>query len=310
MRTEDPIDIEIIRLSRSELGLGAEPPRLHFSLPVNLEGPMDQDWPVHPYTEIFYVDSGSGTVKIEGRPFKAEPGSILLFRPEEQHRTILTEKQFLKGGAVHFSTNSLTGEFGRITPENLYSLKDSNRSELKGILSDIALENRELQVGARNMADALLTVFLIRCIRLSGINPPKRDATPGAAAMRRIVEGCTDYIKKHFHETVTLEETAAQCGVSSFYLSHVFSNYTGTTFSENLLSVRMKAAVELLEDPEIPLKEIARRTGYGDIYYFTKVFKKHFLLPPGAYRRTKLSGTRKNKEKTSLSKDSDGPDTV
>lgn len=303
MSTADPIDLEIIRLRRSELGLGAEPPRLHFSLPVNLEGPMDQDWPVHPYAEIFYVDSGSGTVQIESRSFKAEPGSILLFHPEAEHRTILTPKQFLTGGTIHFSANSLAGEFSRIEPEALLSLRDTDRSGLKNILMDIAQENRDLPVGARNMADALLTMFLIRCIRISGVIPPERDTTPGEAAMRRIVERCTDYVQSRYHQAVTLEETADYCGVSSFYLSHVFSRYTGTTFSENLLSVRMQAAVELLENPEIPLKEIARRTGYSDIYYFTKVFKKHFLLPPGAYRRNKLAGAKKDKERTTLSKD-------
>jgi AraC-like DNA-binding protein/mannose-6-phosphate isomerase-like protein (cupin superfamily) len=290
------VEKEIAKLTRSELGYTSEPPRLHFSLPVNFSGPLDQEWPIHDYCELFYVDDGSGIIKINSKSFKIIPGAIFLFQPEDEHSTVLHEKDTVKGAAIHFSPNSLSGEFSSIEPRALYSVSGADYENLKEILENIARENRELPTGARNMSDALLAIFIIKCIRLFGSPLQDRDATPGEAASRRIVEGCTRYIGENFFRPVTLEEAACRTGVSSFYLSHVFSRYTGTTFTEHLLSVRMQAAVELLENPELPLKEIAKRCGYNDVYYFTKVFKKHFLLPPGTYRKNKLSGTKKDKE--------------
>ena len=74
--------------------------------------------------------------------------------------------------------------------------------------------------------------------------------------------------------------------VSPFYLSHVFSKYTGSTFTEYLTDIRMNHARVLLTQTDLSIRRVADRVGYPDGYYFTKVFKKRFAAPPGRYRKS------------------------
>jgi iron complex transport system substrate-binding protein len=47
----------------------------------------------------------------------------------------------------------------------------------------------------------------------------------------------------------------------------------------------MKLAAERLTDPSLSLREAAAATGYDDVYYFSKLFKKHHGISPGRYRK-------------------------
>jgi len=80
--------------------------------------------------------------------------------------------------------------------------------------------------------------------------------------------------------------------VSPFYLSHVFSQYMGVTFTEYLTDVRMHHARTMLVESGRSIGEIADRTGYSDVYYFSKVFKRHHTMPPGMYRKRALGRGR------------------
>lgn len=53
---------------------------------------------------------------------------------------------------------------------------------------------------------------------------------------------------------------------------------------EYLTAYRIERAVELLQQTDIPVREIAVRVGYTDANYFTKVFKRHLGVTPTEYR--------------------------
>ena len=47
---------------------------------------------------------------------------------------------------------------------------------------------------------------------------------------------------------------------------------------------RIKLASNLLTETELPVKQIALKSGYRDVFYFCKVFKKYRLYTPSEYR--------------------------
>lgn len=46
----------------------------------------------------------------------------------------------------------------------------------------------------------------------------------------------------------------------------------------------MTTAAELLAKTQLPISEIANKTGYPDNQYFSKVFRQHFSMSPSSYR--------------------------
>lgn len=74
-------------------------------------------------------------------------------------------------------------------------------------------------------------------------------------------------------------------GLSSYYLSKMFSNYKGMSPTKYMTYLRIEKAKELLlSQPELLAKDIAAIVGYEDSHYFSKIFKKETGSWPSDYR--------------------------
>ena len=85
-------------------------------------------------------------------------------------------------------------------------------------------------------------------------------------------------------QDVSLDQAAEAMGMSAFYFSRFFRTSYNQTVLEYLTAYRIDRAVELLQQTDIPVREIAVRVGYTDANYFTKVFKRHLGVTPTEYR--------------------------
>lgn len=89
-----------------------------------------------------------------------------------------------------------------------------------------------------------------------------------------------EYVRTHYSENVTLENTAKRFFVSKEYLSSAFKKETGATFTRYLISVRMEKAKEMILEYGIPIQRVAEMVGYTDIAYFYRTFKRFFGTTP------------------------------
>jgi AraC-like DNA-binding protein len=82
-----------------------------------------------------------------------------------------------------------------------------------------------------------------------------------------------------------LKHLAAGCRMSYPHFRRLFTLAAGLPPGEFIIAERMKKAGHLLRQITPPsLKETAELCGYDDIYYFSRLFKQHYGLPPGRYR--------------------------
>ncbi|GGG14327.1 DNA-binding response regulator [Paenibacillus albidus] len=93
------------------------------------------------------------------------------------------------------------------------------------------------------------------------------------------------YIEHHFAEAVTLEGLARAFFVSKEYLSKVFKQEYGRGVTDYILHLRMEQAKTWLADERIPIKTVAEMSGYEDVAYFYRVFKKYYGIAPGEMRK-------------------------
>lgn len=92
------------------------------------------------------------------------------------------------------------------------------------------------------------------------------------------------WLAHHYMQDISLDQAAEAMGMSSFYFSRFFRTAYNQTFVEYLTAYRIRQAVRLLEETDIPVREIAPRVGYVDAGYFSKVFKRHVGVTPTEYR--------------------------
>ncbi len=93
------------------------------------------------------------------------------------------------------------------------------------------------------------------------------------------------YIKNNISKPITRDRVAKACNLSASYLSRLLKTATGYTFSRLLNRFRCDYACSLLEHTSLTASEVAFAAGFNDQSYFTKVFKHHLGVTPGAYRR-------------------------
>ncbi|MGE7623631.1 helix-turn-helix domain-containing protein [Viridibacillus sp. NPDC096237] len=100
------------------------------------------------------------------------------------------------------------------------------------------------------------------------------------------VNGALDYIDIYYTDSsLNLTTLADFLGISTSYLSMLFSSTKGITFKQYLNEKRLTHAMQLLKETSLPISEIALTTGFNDANYFSKVFKSNFTISPIAYRQ-------------------------
>lgn len=90
-----------------------------------------------------------------------------------------------------------------------------------------------------------------------------------------------EYVDANYKGSISLEEVANRFYISKEYLSKLYKEYTGESFSSYVTKKRMQKAKTLIAEYNIPIKEVCEIVGYSDKAHFYKMFKKHFNLTPG-----------------------------
>ncbi len=97
------------------------------------------------------------------------------------------------------------------------------------------------------------------------------------------------YIHQNYNRDLSLEDVAGAVYISPCYLSRIFKQTQGLNFIDYLTSVRLENAKHLLRTTSESIAEIAKKVGYRDPKYFSRVFKKYEGCSPGEYRKSNFS---------------------
>ena len=82
-----------------------------------------------------------------------------------------------------------------------------------------------------------------------------------------------------------VEKTAALLGVHRGSLSRAFSEGYGITVTHYITRCRVRHAIKLLKETELPIRDIAKQSGFNTQEYFSRVFLEQTGSTPAAFRR-------------------------
>ncbi|KAA8786486.1 iron complex transport system substrate-binding protein [Paenibacillus sp. 4624] len=99
-----------------------------------------------------------------------------------------------------------------------------------------------------------------------------------------IVTEAIQYIQAHYRESITAEKLAGRYHCSTSYLSRLFRNQIGLGPIEYLIHERVHRAKQLLLNSDARIQDVASKVGYADVYYFSRLFKKHTGRSPLQFR--------------------------
>lgn len=101
---------------------------------------------------------------------------------------------------------------------------------------------------------------------------------------RHFAERLRDYISEHIGEPLDSQKVADAMGISRTRMYQQCQQYLGMGIAEYVKKLRIEYGQRLLADTELPVSEIAYRTGFNDYNYFCRVFKAETGMSPRKYR--------------------------
>ncbi|UJF31329.1 response regulator transcription factor [Paenibacillus hexagrammi] len=107
-----------------------------------------------------------------------------------------------------------------------------------------------------------------------------------ANSLTPIVLMTKKYLETYYYkEDLSLSEVAEHMNVNANYLSKLLKKELGRSFVDYLTEVRIKKAIQYLNDPTSKMYEIAEKVGYHTQHYFSHTFKKMTGVSPMEFRK-------------------------
>lgn len=96
-----------------------------------------------------------------------------------------------------------------------------------------------------------------------------------------------NYIRDHYRQELSVQGIADILGLNRSYMTSRFTLENGISPSKYLSQIRMEKASEYLLTTDLTISAIAEAVGFQDVFYFSRLFKKHKKMSPSCYRQEK-----------------------
>jgi len=103
------------------------------------------------------------------------------------------------------------------------------------------------------------------------------------------VQKAIAYMESGLAQDISLQHVAGQVHLHPGHLSELFKKEIGVTFGDFVTGKRIRLAMDMLVVSPAKVSEVAAISGYEDVKYFSRLFKKHTGKTPSEYREEAVS---------------------
>lgn len=249
-----------------------------------------------PFHVAIYLLQGSMEIIEDGVPYRIMPHQLFFLKSGVHH---WGEKPFEHGSSwyyAHFYCEDPQEKMTRL-PENVfYDTKvclDRTANEKYIVVPKLTdcTETDQIRRHFEKLIDAHVHGNIPQesvCLWQIFLESMKSEREESVESV--YVKQIREYINKHFTDGFTSKDIEKICGLSYKYAGTLFKNTTGQTIKEYQYTLRLRRAEQLLAATDKSVTEIARLTGYSDVFYFSKIFHRKKGCTPRDYRKEYTPG--------------------
>ena len=247
----------------------------------------------HDELEIIYVKSGFLTVNISGENYIGKPGDAFVVSPGNLHFmgsqtgtvdyfTFLFPLKYIAFRSDDMLDDKLIEPLNSghlmISPE----IKDTVKEQCEQLAGVYAAEidKSESKITSQIRKKIILLQFINELWKKGFI--VENDTTGRNTVEKEMVS----YIQQNYTGKILLREFGEQFHLSEKYISRYFKEHFHITLSQYVTYLRLEHAKQMLQETDISVTEVAMQSGYQNISYFIRSFKKTYGVSPLKYRKS------------------------
>lgn len=256
----------------------------------------DDEPHAHDYTELLFIREGSGVHQVGKSRYPVSAGDVFVIQGDCEHalldskHLVIVDIAFLPKMLSHCESQLLAmpGYHALFMLEPALQQQQQFRSHLHldqqgerhlNYLLNLMIDERwTCDPAYRAMLSAYFTSVVIYLSR------QYTATTPSSHTLIHIGE-VISYLETNYREMITLDALAEIAKMSVATLERRFRQGTGVTPIDYQLRLRIRHSLDLLQDGNLSITDIAQQVGFTDSNYFSRQFKRVKGLSPQAYRR-------------------------
>ncbi|MHC4886734.1 MAG: helix-turn-helix domain-containing protein [Planctomycetota bacterium] len=224
------------------------------------------------------------TVGPDHRRCRVQPGDSIFLPSGTRHYERITHDRDWSLLSIHF-TATVYGQVDVLRSLGFPYHLPSAALPLTATARTLIREYRNQSPGWALRSQALLTEVLFTAIRNHGDRFREVESTPLDSELMRLAP-VHNLIEERFGDpTLTIGDLAAALETSEVTLRKLYRKASGMSPVEGIQEKRIRHACRELRRTNRPVKEIAAESGFRDLAFFYRVFKKWMGLPPAAWRQ-------------------------
>lgn len=244
---------------------------------------------------LFYLQEGSARVLVEGRAYSISPGTLMLwksgtnycFETEQQLRLIVINFDYTQIRSDQVAsmsvlpadafTDDMVLESVFFEDAELFNapLVLDNMQRFEAPLLQVASDYITKMVYFGEYTSSILKQTLIDLLRCS-LTRNMRST--------KAIQSIIQYIHNHYASEINNKVIAKEFSYHEYHINKLMVKHTGVTLHQYLINYRIFVAKQMLINTELPLTEIAEKTGFEGGAYFSNCFKKVTGLAPSEFR--------------------------
>lgn len=225
---------------------------------------VDSNWNIHMIESIYNYENEIMKAVSQGQTHKAD---ILLsgFSGASFSRRLSDPVRNLKNYCIIMNTLlRKAAQNGGVHPIYLDRISSDFARKIEGLTTTDAAQ------------DFMTGMFRSYC-RLVKTHSMRRYSPP--------IQKAVTYIDFDLTADLSLHTLATMQNVSPSYFSALFKQETGQTLTDHVNQKRVQYAMQLLSSTMLQVQTVAQYSGFSDMNYFSKVFKKYTGKTPSEYRK-------------------------
>ncbi|MEK3885443.1 AraC family transcriptional regulator [Paenibacillus sp. PL2-23] len=247
----------------------------------------------HEHLEFLFIEAGEAVIECGSTPIHALPGDLIVVNSNELHYgfsltsevvyyCLISDISLLHSGSVDAAETKFIAPISqnRLLLRNLIRGDESTNACMRALIGELRERKFGYELAIKSELYRLMTLLL------RGHVATVLTKDEHAERMKNVerFEPVFRYIAEHYRDELSVELLSGIAGLSRFHFSRLFKELTGRTVTEYVTAARLDKADHLLRTTKLTVSEIAAETGFHDIYYFSRTFKKYKGMPPSQVR--------------------------